>query len=170
MIYSILCVDSKFGIGKNNDLLFHLPLDMHFFREKTKGHVVAMGENTLLSFPGQKPLPKRENIVLSKDESHNYEGVVNVHDFDEFLRLLKEKSLADDVFVIGGASIYHQTLPYVDGVYLTKVDADGHAELFFDNIDEIKTFKCESVSEPLLDGEFKIRFCYYKNLAPKPIE
>ena len=169
MIYSILCVDNKFGIGKKNDLLFHLPKDMAFFRDKTNGHVVAMGENTLLSFPNQKPLPKRINIVLSQDKSHNYDGVINVHDFQEFLRLLKKHS-SEDVYVIGGASIYHQTLPYVDGVYLTKVDADGGAELFFDNIDKIETFECVSESKPLEDNGYKIRFCYYKNLAKKDIE
>lgn len=170
MIYSILCVDQKFGIGKKNDLLFHLPLDMSFFRKKTEGHVVAMGENTLLSFPNHKPLPKRTNIVLSQDASHNYEGVENVHDFQEFLRLIKNHSLSGDVYVIGGASIYHQTLPYVDGVYLTKVDADGRAELFFDNIDKIDTFKCVEESKPVLDNGYKIRFCYYQNLAKKDIE
>lgn len=169
MIYSILCVDKKFGIGKKNDLLFHLPKDMAFFREKTKGHAVAMGENTLLSFPNKKPLPKRTNIVLSQDKTHNYEGVVNVHDFNEFLRLLKQHS-KEDVYVIGGASIYHQTLPYVDGVYLTKVYADGGAELFFDNIDKIETFECVSESEMIEDNGYEIRFCYYKNLAKKDIE
>ena len=170
MIYSILCVDKKFGIGKKNDLLFHLPLDMAYFREKTKGHVVAMGENTLLSFPNQKPLPKRTNIVLSQDKSHNYEGVTNVHDFQEFLRLLKKHSKQEDVYVIGGASIYHQTLPYVDGVYLTKVDADGEAELFFDNIDQIETFECVDQGKELIDNGYKIRFTYYKNHAKKEIE
>lgn len=170
MIYSILCVDKKFGIGKKNDLLFHLPKDMSYFREKTRGHVVAMGENTLLSFPGQKPLPKRTNIVLSKDVDHNYEGCVNVHDFNEFLRLLKKHGEKEDVFVIGGASIYHQTLLYVDGVYLTKVDADGGAEVFFDNIDKIESFECLSESEPLEDNGYKIRFCYYQNHSKKDIE
>ena len=170
MIYSILCVDKKFGIGKKNDLLFHLPLDMAYFREKTKGHVVAMGENTLLSFPNKKPLPKRTNIVLSQDVTHHYEGVENVHDFKEFLRLIKRYSLSGDVYVIGGASIYHQTLPYVDGVYLTKVDADGGAELFFDNIDEIETFECVEEGKEQEDNGYKIRFCYYKNNAKIDIE
>ncbi len=167
MIYSILCVDKKFGIGKKNDLLFHLPKDMAFFREKTKGHVVAMGENTLLSFPNQKPLPKRTNIVLSKDKDHHYDGVINVYDFNEFLSLLKQYGDKEDVYVIGGASIYHQTLPYVDGVYLTKVDADGEAELFFDNIDKLDSFKCTKESESLLDNGLIIRFCYYQNLNKK---
>ena len=90
MIISILNCDKKFGIGKRNGLLFNLPLDMKYFRETTRGHVVAMGENTLLSFPGSKPLKNRTNIVLSKDIDHNYEGVINVHSFDEFINMIKE--------------------------------------------------------------------------------
>ena len=122
MIISILNCDKEYGIGKRNGLLFSLPKDMKFFRETTLNHVVCMGENTLLSFPGSKPLKNRTNIVLSQDPTHNYEGVINVHTFEEFLRAIKQHSLKDDVFIIGGASIYRQTLPYVDQVYLTKVN------------------------------------------------
>ena len=90
MIISILNCDNKWGIGKRNGLLFSLPLDMKFFRETTKGHVVAMGENTLLSFPGSKPLKNRTHIVLSADPTHNYEGVINVHTFEDFLKTINE--------------------------------------------------------------------------------
>ena len=93
MIISILNCDKKYGIGKRNGLLFSLPLDMKFFRETTQGHTVCMGENTLLSFPGSKPLKNRLNIVLSQDETHNYEGVVNVHSFQEFLLEIKNTHL-----------------------------------------------------------------------------
>ena len=79
MIISILCVDKNYGIGKNNGLLFHLKKDMEFFRNTTRGHMVFMGENTLLSFPNQKPLPGRVNVVLSQDPTHNYEGCENIH-------------------------------------------------------------------------------------------
>ena len=170
MIISILNCDKNFGIGKKNGLLFNLPLDMKYFKEKTSGHTVAMGENTLLSFPGQKPLKNRENIVLSKDKDHNYDGVINVHSFDEFLKIIKKKSLEDDVFIIGGASIYKQTLPYVDVVLLTKVDADGHAEVFFPNIDENQDFNCVDNGEPIMDGKYKIRFTTYINNNKKVIE
>ena len=163
MIISILNCDSKWGIGKRNGLLFSLPLDMKFFRETTKGHVVCMGENTLLSFPGSKPLKNRTHIVLSKDLDHNYEGVINVHDFDEFIKMIKEYGAREDVFIIGGASIYNQTLPYVDYVYLTKVDADGGAEVFFTNLDELPNFELVKESEPVQDGEYQIRFLTYKN-------
>lgn len=169
MIISILNCDKKWGIGKKNGLLFSLPLDMKFFRETTKGHVVCMGENTLLSFPGSKPLKNRTNIVLSKDENHNYEGVVNVHDFDEFLKMISKYSKKDDVFIIGGASIYNQTLPYVDEVLLTKVNADGGAEVFFTNLDEHPDFECVEESEPILDSNIEIKFTKYKNNNKKSI-
>ena len=100
MIISILNCDKKFGIGKKNGLLFSLPKDMKFFRETTLNHVVCMGENTLLSFPGSKPLKNRTNIVLSQDPTHNYEGVVNVHTFEDFLKKIKEYEISDTVFII----------------------------------------------------------------------
>ena len=169
MIITILCVDNKWGIGKRNGLLFSLSKDMKFFRETTKGHVVALGENTLLSFPGAKPLKNREHIVLSQDETHNYEGVDNVHNFQQFLLKIAEKAKKEDVYIIGGASIYRQTLPYVNKVLLTKVDADGEAELFFPNLDEDPNFVLSEESTPEEDNGYMIRFCTYINKDPKQI-
>ena len=163
MIISILNCDKKFGIGKKNGLLFNLPLDMKFFRETTKGHVVAMGENTLLSFPNSKPLKNRTNIVLSKDLDHNYEDVINIHSFEEFIKTIKKYGEEETVFIIGGASIYAQTLPYVDEVYLTKVNADGGAEVFFPNLDENPHFICVDEGTPIMDNGLEIRFTRYKN-------
>ena len=169
MIISILNCDIKYGIGKRNGLLFSLPKDMKFFRETTLNHVVCMGENTLLSFPNSKPLKNRTNIVLSQDPTHNYEGVINVHTFEDFLRKMKEYSENDVVFVIGGASIYRQTLPYVDQVYLTKVNAIGGAEVFFVNLDEHLDFQLIKESEPEMDGELEIKFTVYQNINKKEI-
>ena len=169
MIISILNCDKKYGIGKRNGLLFSLPKDMKFFRETTLNHVVCMGENTLLSFPGSKPLKNRTNIVLSQDPTHNYEGVINVHTFDDFLKAIKEQEKNDIVFIIGGASIYRQTLPYVDQVYLTKVNADGGAEVFFVNLDEEKDFSLIKESEPEMDGDIEIKFTVYQNNNKKEI-
>ena len=169
MIISILNCDKKWGIGKKNGLLFVLPLDMSFFRATTKGHVVAMGENTLLSFPNSKPLKNRTHIVLSADSSHNYEGVINVHSFDEFLRKIKEYAEKENVFIIGGASIYNQTLPYVDLVFLTKVNDDGGAEVFFTNLDEHPDFELVDEEEPVIDNGHEIRFTTYKNNNKKEI-
>lgn len=170
MIISILNADINFGIGKKNGLLFELPKDMKFFRETTKGHVVCMGQNTLLSFPGSKPLPKRTNVVLSGDINTNYEGVINVHTFEEFLKTIKEYSLKEDVYIIGGASIYKQTLPYVDKVLLTRVYADGKAEVFFPNLDEDPNFELVESSEDIEDNGFTIRFTTYINNAKKDVK
>ena len=169
MIISILNCDKEYGIGKKNGLLFTLKEDMAFFRKTTLNLVVVLGENTLLSFPGSKPLKNRTNIVLSADPTHNYEGVINVHSFDEMLKMMNEYSKQDDVFVIGGASMYRQTLEYVDYVYLTKVDAVGGAEVFFVNIDENKDFEIVSESETIRDGDYDIKFVTYKNKNKKNI-
>ena len=163
MIISILNCDKEYGIGKKNGLLFNLKEDMRFFRNTTLNHVVAMGENTLLSFPGSKPLKNRTNIVLSADPTHNYEGVINVHSFEEFLKVVNDYAQKEDVYIIGGASMYRQTLPYVDFVYLTKVDAIGGAEVFFVNIDADKNFEIVSESKPIQDGDYQIKFVTYRN-------
>ena len=170
MIITILNADKKYGIGKKNGLLFNLPLDMKFFRETTRSHTVCMGENTLLSFPGSKPLKDRLNIVLSLENEYNFPNVIVVHKFDEFLRIIKEHSLNEDVYIIGGASIYRQTLPYVDKVLLTKVNADGGAEVFFPNLDELDNFECIDEGTPIMDGDIEIRFTTYINKNPQPIE
>ena len=128
-----------------------------------------MGENTLLSFPESKPLKNRTNIVLSQDPTHNYEGVINVHTFEDFLKEIKKQAARDTVFVIGGASIYRQTLPYVDEVYLTKINADGGAEVFFVNLDEEKGFELIQESEPEMDGDIEIKFTVYRNKNKKEI-
>lgn len=160
---AILHADEKWGIGKKNDLMFRLPLDMKFFRETTSGKVVCMGYNTLLSFPGGKPLKNRTNIVLC-EEGIDPEGCIAVHSVLELLETVK-KYPPDDVFIIGGASVYRTMLPYCSKVYLTKVDADGGAEVFFPNLDEDENFVLESESEPMNDNGYTIRFTVYKNLA-----
>lgn len=170
MIISILNADIKYGIGKRNGLLFNLPKDMKFFRDTTRGHTVCMGENTLLSFPGSKPLKDRLNIVLSLENEYDFDNVIVTHDFNDFLRLIKKYGEKEDVFVIGGASIYRQTLPYVNKVMLTKVNADGGAEVFFPNLDEDPNFECVDEGEPIMDGDIEIRFTTYINKNPKPIE
>ena len=169
MLISILNCDKEYGIGKKNGLLFELKEDMRFFRNTTLNHVVAMGENTLLSFPNSKPLKNRYHIVISQDESHNYEGVENVHDFDEFLKAIASHAENEDVYIIGGASIYRQTLPYVDKVLLTKVDAVGNAELFFPDLDKDPYFELKEQSEVIQDNGYNIRFCTYINKHPQKI-
>ena len=155
---AIVAVDKKWGIGKNNDLLFSLPLDMKFFRETTKEKVVVMGANTLKSFPNEKPLSKRENVVLSskltRDDVNIYRNI------DDLLAYLKGK---EDVFVIGGAKVYEELLPYCEEALITKVEADGNATAFFPNLDKMENWNIISKSERLETNGYFITFYTYKN-------
>ncbi|MBR2377305.1 MAG: dihydrofolate reductase [Clostridia bacterium] len=156
---AIVAVDKKWGIGKNNDLLFSLPEDMKFFREKTSGKTVCMGYNTLLSFPGSKPLKNRVNIVLAPDGVERDDCII-VHTLEELSNTLKNYN---DVFVIGGAMFYRTMVPYCEEVYVTKVDADGEATVFYPNLDEIDGFEMVYESEPIESNGYQIRFTTYKN-------
>ena len=108
---AIVAVDEAWGIGKDGKLLTHLPEDMKFFRTVTKGKVVVMGRKTLQSFPDAKPLKNRINIVLTSDDTMNGEGLIVCRSVDDALKQLKEYD-SDDVYIIGGQSIYEQFLPY----------------------------------------------------------
>ena len=135
MIIGICCVDNKWGLGKNNDLLFHLKKDMQFFRQQTSESIVVCGYNTLLSFPGSKPLKGRSTICLCPEEVER-DDCYCIHDFDEMVKLVKELSKTTNVYIIGGAMLYRSMLPYYDKVFVNKVEADGEAEVFFPNLDE----------------------------------
>lgn len=158
---AIVVVDQNWGIGKKNDLLFRLPADMKHFRETTEGKVVVMGSNTLLSFPGGKPLKNRTNIVLWPD-GEDREDCKVVHSlgqlFEEVGRYPEQ-----DVFVVGGAMLYRTLLPYCSGAIVTRADADGDAEVFFENLDRLENWECVSEGEPQETNGINIRFCVYKN-------
>ncbi|MBR6737882.1 MAG: dihydrofolate reductase [Clostridia bacterium] len=158
---AIVAVDKKWGIGKNNDLLFSLREDMKFFREKTSGKVVCMGYNTLLSFPGSKPLKNRTNIVLAPKGVERDDCTI-VYTLEELSSELKKYN-ADEVFVIGGAMFYKTMVPYCSEVFVTKVDADGEATVFYPNLDELSNYEMVYSSEPIKDGDYEIRFTTYKN-------
>ena len=102
----IVAVDKNWAIGMDNKLLVSIPQDMKFFRETTKGKVVAMGRKTLESFPGGQPLKNRVNVVLTSDKKYNVKGIVVVHSIDEMVEELKKYN-DEDIFVIGGESICH---------------------------------------------------------------
>lgn len=162
---AIVAVDKKWGIGKKNDLLFHLPADMAYFREKTLGKVVVMGSNTLKSFPGGKPLKNRTNVVLFPGGEKRDDCVV-VESLEELSSVLKNYP-SDDVFIIGGAMFYKTMLPYCSEVLVTKVNADGGAEVFYENLDKLPEWECVSVSEPEITNGYEIRFTVYRNSKVK---
>lgn len=158
---TIVAVDKNWGIGKKNDLLFHLKQDMRFFKEKTLGKVVVMGSNTLFSFPGSKPLANRINIVLYPGGS-DIEGCIVVQSMEELFKVLKQYD-TDEIFIVGGAMFYRTMLDYCDTAYITKVDADGEAEVFFENLDEREGWRLVDTGESIQDGVYNINFTTYRN-------
>ena len=140
---AILHADREWGIGKANGLMFSIPADMKFFKETTIGNVVVMGSNTLRSFPGGRPLKGRTNIVLWPDGEERDDCVV-VRSLDELFAEIKKYD-GDKVFVIGGAMMYKTLLPYCDEVLVTKVDAVGGADAFFEDLDKNPDFLLETV-------------------------
>lgn len=160
---TIVAVDKFWGIGKNNDLLFHLPEDLKYFKEKTLGKVIVMGGNTLLSLPDSKPLPNRTNIVLS--DVFTRDDCTVVATLPELFEELKKYN-PEDIFIVGGAMFYRTMLPYCDKAYVTKVDADGGAQLFFENLDSLPDWELESRSEPVISNGHTIRFTVYRNNNP----
>lgn len=162
---AIVAVDEKWGIGKKNGLLFDLPADMKFFRETTLGKTVVMGSNTLKSFPNGKPLKNRVNVVLFPGGEKRDDCVV-VQDLGELSRELK-KYPTDDVFIIGGAMFYKTMLPYCSEVLVTKVAADGGAEVFYENLDKLPGWKCVYESEETETNGYRIKFTTYRNGAVK---
>lgn len=164
---AILHADKEWGIGKSNGLMFSIPADMKFFRETTTGNVVVMGSNTLKSFPGGKPLKNRTNIVLYPDGEKRDDCTV-VGSLEELFAEIKKYD-ADKVFVIGGAMMYRTLLPYCSEVLVTKVDAVGGADAFFENLDKNPSFELVYESDPQETNGYKIRFTAYKNLSVKQL-
>lgn len=161
----ILHADREWGIGKNNSLMFKIPADMNFFKETTTGNVVIMGANTLKSLPCGAPLKNRVNIVLYPGGEKRPDCTV-VGSLKELFAEIK-KFESDRVFVIGGAMLYKTLLPYCDEVLVTKVDAVGGADVFFENLDENDDFKLVYESDPIETNGLNIRFTAYKNLSVK---
>jgi dihydrofolate reductase len=160
MIIGIVCVDRTWGIGKKNDLLFHLKKDMQFFRQQTADSIVFCGYNTLLSFPGSKPLKGRSTICLCPEDVER-DDCFCIHDFNKAVALVKELAKTTNVYVIGGAMLYQSMLPYYDEVFVNKVDADGGAEVFFPNLDNCPELIAHAL--PVIDDEgYKTQLYIYR--------
>lgn len=160
---AIVCVDNNWGIGKGNQLLYHIPDDMKYFKEKTWGSTVVMGLNTLKSFPGGNPLKNRVNIVLCDDDSFYRDDIILVKSIDELNEVLTEYD-TDNTFIIGGASVYRQLVPLCDTVYVTKVDGSKEADVFFPNLDEDERWICSEESEEMDYKDLKYKFTVYKTI------
>ena len=158
---AILHVDKEWGIGKNNGLMFSIPADMKFFKNTTTGNLVVMGSNTLKSFPGGNPLKDRVNIVLHPGGEKRSDCIV-VQSVEELFAEIK-KYPPEKVFVIGGMMMYKTLLPYCDEVLVTKVDAVGGADAYFENLDNNKNFVLIYESPTEQTNGYDIKFTTYKN-------
>lgn len=158
---AIAAVDENWAIGKKNELLVSIPADMKFFRTTTTGQVVVMGRKTLESFPNQKPLPNRVNIVMTRDADYQVKGAVVVHSEEELKEALAPYD-TDEVFVIGGESIYGQLIDQCDVAYITKIDYAYDADAHFPNLDEKPEWQVADESEEQTYFDLTYTFMRYE--------
>ena len=159
----IVAVDKNWAIGLKGDLLVSIPQDMKFFRETTKGKVVAMGRKTLESFPNGLPLKNRVNIVLTSDKNYKVKDAVIVHTVDEMVTELKKYN-EEDVFVIGGETVYRQLLPYCQKAYITKIDHVYHADTYFPNLDQDSEWEMTGISDEQTYFDLEYVFTIYERV------
>jgi dihydrofolate reductase len=131
MISIIVAVAENLAIGKNNDLLWHIPEDLKRFKRITTGHTVIMGKRTFESLP-RRPLPNRRNLVITDIQGEKIEGCIMAYSISEAIGKCDQ---GEENFIIGGASVYRQFLPYTDRLYFTKIFKNFEGDVFFPAID-----------------------------------
>ncbi len=142
---AVAAADRNWAIGNKGELLVHISEDMKNFRKLTAGKTVIYGRKTLETFPGGKPLPKRENIILSRNPDYTVENAKVVHSIEELLAQMPENT--DDMVVIGGGMIYHALLPYCDTAVITRLEAEFEADSWFDDLDADPAWECTERGE-----------------------
>lgn len=145
---AIVAVDKNWAIGNKGKLLTSIPNDMKRFREMTTGKVVVLGRKTMATFPNGLPLKNRTNIVLTKDMSYSAGDAIIVHSIEELLAELKNYN-TEDVYIIGGDSVYKQMLPYVDICEVTRIRYAYEADSYFPNLEKTDEWKMVGESEEL---------------------
>jgi dihydrofolate reductase len=133
MISIIVAVSEDYGIGKDNELLWHIPEDMKRFKNLTYGHSVIMGKKTWESLP-KKPLPGRKNIVLTDDPLECFDYSITAYSIEDALGKCGKE---DEIFIIGGGSIYRQFMPLAGRLYITHIHKKAPADIFFPEIDPV---------------------------------
>lgn len=159
----IVNVSNNWGIGLKNKLLVRIPNDMKFFRSQTIGKVIVMGRKTLESFPQAQPLAGRTNIVLTTDRTYKVNGATILHSMEELFEELK-KYKDDDIYVVGGESIYRQLLPYCNKAHVTKVNHTYEADAYFPNLDEDSQWKQTEESEEQTYFDLEYVFATYERI------
>lgn len=157
----IVAVSENYGIGKNNNLLFKLSKDLQYFKEKTLNKVVVMGRKTYESLPF-KPLKNRINIVLTTDKTFCPDGVIVVNSYEELFAEI-EKYNTDDVFLIGGASLYNKLIDKCHKGYITKIHKQVDADTYIKNIELEKNWKEVCSSETIYENGLSFEFKEFVN-------
>lgn len=158
MMKAVVAVDEYYGIGKDGNLLFRISDDLKRFKKLTEGRAVIMGRRTLESLPGGKPLPDRINFVLTQNKEYNQLGIIPIHSLDEMQEIFQTLR-SDNIFVIGGASVYAQLLEYCDTVYMTKVYKHEIADAIFPDLPNDE-WNLVSKSDRLTDEKTGLVFRY----------
>lgn len=157
----IVAVDENWAIGYKNELLVRIPADQKFFRQETTGKVVVLGRKTLETFPQGKPLPNRTNIIVSTKKDYEVKDAIVVHSIEELLEELKKYD-TNEVYIIGGDSIYKQMLPYCDTAHVTKIDRAYEADTFFPNLDEMEEWEITADSDEQVYFDITYHFVKYE--------
>ena len=157
----IVNVDSNWAIGYRGKLLVSIPEDMKFFRSETTGKVVVLGRKTLDTFPGGQPLKNRTNIILTRNPNYQVKGAIICHSVEEVLEELKKYN-SEDVYIIGGDSIYKEFLPYCDVAHVTRTDHVYDADAWFPNLEEDPAWVLTGESEEKTYFDLEFRFCRYE--------
>ncbi len=157
----IVNVDKNWAIGYGGKLLVSIPEDMKFFRSETTGKVVVLGRKTLATFPGGQPLKNRTNIILTRNPEFTAKGAVVCHSVEETLEELK-KYPSEDVYIIGGDTIYRQFLPYCDTAHVTRMEHAYDADAWFPNLDEDPEWELTGRSEEKTYFDLEFTFCRYE--------
>ena len=148
----IAAVDLNWGIGYNCELLERIPEDMKQFKEKTLGKVIVMGRTTFESLPNKKPLEQRINIVLTKNKNYHCEGVILCHSLEELFKKLNKYS-DEEIFIIGGETIYSQLLPYCNKAFITQIYKECVHDKVLVNLDSQKHWEKVLIGEKQEFGE-----------------
>lgn len=157
----IAAVDNNWAIGYQGSLLVRIPSDQKMFREMTEGKVIVMGRKTLETFPQKQPLKNRVNIVLSRDKGYTLKDAVAVHSIKELMDELKKYD-DNDIFVVGGASVYEQMLPYCDTAHITKIDYAYQADAHFPNLDAMPEWELTADSDEQTYFDLEYYFLKYQ--------
>ena len=155
----IVAVYDDWGIGRAGTQPVALLADRKYFRQQTAGAAVIVGRRTLADFPGGRPLPKRVNLVLTRDPDFSVSGAEAVRSVEE---ALERAGGFPRTFVIGGARVYAQFLPYCQRAYVTKVHATPESDVFFPNLDEDPAWRLISQTEPEFENGIGYQFCIYE--------